>query len=314
MGAVTGAKQREPSRRKSSHRINFVHPLQGSRAPWDHVLAVAASRELAAAAAREARVTYREARGPNEEPAVRQGPAAEVCDVPAGRLAPVRRPTAYRGMPNGIGRLAVPNQDGPAAVWVESLHEMAQVKDQWLTEPTRSVMTQPFRLEFVWAQGVRSRVPDFVADLSTGERVLVDVTSARVLKDPQRAAAFALTGVWARSVGMRYELRMEMPRQRQRERNLSFLWCHFGQHGRPDPEFLDVVGPRCPLTVKAAAKALGGGRMRYMCGPRCFIRCAPHLLQRSASRSHSGTVDAAAAFMRRRRRRPGFPARSMARG
>lgn len=244
-------------RRKSSRRVNFIPPLLGPRASWEHVLQVSRNPKDARDAAHGAHITYRKASDLAETPSVCFGPVAELADIPVASLAPVRRPTAYKGMPNYIGRVAMWNEFGPDAVWIESLNELGHVKDLCLTEPVRSLMTQPVRIEFAWMDGVRSHVPDFLVELVTGQRVLIDVTRSRATADEQRSATWALTAAVARTLGMRYEVRTELPEQRVK--NLSFLWCHRRPDGDRDAVFREVVAPRLPLTISAASRALGGG-------------------------------------------------------
>ena len=147
-----------------------------------------------------------------------------VRDINPDQLSSCRRPPSHIGMPNFIGLLPVPASDPRKSVWFESLNEQHHYIDLMLTGAVAQLETQPFRIEWPFARGVREHTPDAFALTRDGTRVLIDVTRQQRLEDPAALAIFVLTAMTAAALGWDYELRVELPLQRVR--TLRFLWAY----------------------------------------------------------------------------------------
>ncbi len=167
-------------------------------------------------------------------------------------------------MTNYISRVCVPSEGQDArAVWCESFNEMSHLRDLLLTVRPTQVATQAMRLEWVFASGVRSHVPDFLVRTAAGHMILVDVTTATKLEDPKLRAILQLTSATAHVLGWTYEVRTELPPQRVR--NLNFI--HASGHDTVQDRLAAARKLRqatWPVDVQRASELLGGGAKGFM--------------------------------------------------
>lgn len=190
----------------------------------------------------------------------------KTCDVQRAAtltpdvLAEVRRPVSYQGMRNYIGRMALPSVDREAhAGWFESRNEQENYRDLLLTCPVSQMSTQPMRLEWPFASGVRTHVPDALYVTVDGVVTLMDVTRRARVDNGEARAVFVLAQATAIALGWRYELRAELAAQHQR--NVSFVYAH--RHAPPERAAGWAQAARAlpeTCTVQHAAAALGESR------------------------------------------------------
>lgn len=199
-------------------RVDFLESLRGPRAPWEEVVSAAQDAALAREVALTSSVTIREV-----DP-VSGRDRQKACDVPGAAtltpdvLAEVRRPVSYHGMRNYIGRMALPSVDREAhAGWFESRNEQETYRDLLLTRPITQMTTQPLRLEWPFASGVRTHVPDALYVTVDGVVTLLDVTRRARLDSAEAHAVFVLAQATATALGWRYELRGELSAQHHAE-------------------------------------------------------------------------------------------------
>jgi hypothetical protein len=240
--------------------VDFLESLRGPRAPWEEVVSAAQDAALAREVALTSSVTIREV-----DP-VSGRDRQKACDVPGAAtltpdvLAEVRRPVSYHGMRNYIGRMALPSVDREAhAGWFESRNEQETYRDLLLTRPITQMTTQPLRLEWPFASGVRTHVPDALYVTVDGVVTLLDVTRRARLDSAEAHAVFVLAQATATALGWRYELRGELSAQHQR--NVSFVYAH--RHAPPErvPGWVQAArGLPETCTVQHAAAALGQSR------------------------------------------------------
>ena len=248
---------------RQGRRVHFIPPLGGAPAKWaivlDSVSDTGESRRIAATATATLRRW-------SPETLTAQVETAQVSDLSAvtpDELMDVRRPASHKGMKNYISRVRVPSQAHDVrAVWCESFNELAHMRDLLITRDLLQVSTQPLRIEWLFAQGSRWHVPDFLCRDRGGATVLVDVTTTRVLEDPRKRAIFAITAATAGAIGWRYEVRTELPAQRAR--NLGFV--HAARHVRGEGSESALHRLRhhpLRLDVLAAVQLLGAGPDAY---------------------------------------------------
>lgn len=243
--------------------MDFLESLRGPRAPWEEILAAAHDPAVARQVALSSSVTIREVdqvsgRGRRKTCDV-QAAAALTPDV----LAEVRRPVSYQGMRNYIGRMSLPSVDREAhAGWFESRNEQENYRDLLLTRPVAQMSTQPMRLEWPFASGARTHVPDALYVTVDGVVTLLDVTRRARLDSAEAHAVFVLAQATAALLGWRYELRAELTAQHQR--NVSFVYAH--RHAPPERAAGWAQSARAlpeTCTVQHAAAALGESRPDY---------------------------------------------------
>ena len=221
----------------------------GIRASAHQVQEVVESVGPGTALEEQVRVTFRESSGADADPTVRHGRVTDIAEVPVGRLATVRRPASYNGMRHYISRMVVANEGVNTAVWAESRNELTHFRDVVISQPVRSAMSQPARLEFAFAHGVGSHIPDLLIETDDGHRLLYDITKDDPRDDPVRSAVFRLTAEVARSLGWRYAVRF--PCTQQRSRNVDLVWAHRGstrEIAPATPELVELLG-QLPLPL-----------------------------------------------------------------
>lgn len=210
-------------------RVTFLPQLRGPRTSWADLEALVsdeAAREAAAGVARVSTCCLQRA----GRPVVHQHGLDEAMSFSVERLAHVRRPVSYKGMRNSIGRMCLPGAGpDPRSGWFESRNEQDNYRALLLERPVQAMATQPMRLEWPLAGGVRSHVPDAVYRTRDGRLTLLDVTRRERLDNPRALAVFVLAQATARAIGWDYEVRVELEPQHQR--NVSFIYSH--RH-RPD--------------------------------------------------------------------------------
>lgn len=155
---------------------------------------------------------------------------SQLREITADRLFPVRRPLSYKGMKNYVGCFAPLRGDESTdptgerderLTWFESFNERTHFR--CLSMRHRGPFaSQPMRLQWTFADGIRTHVPDALLTTSTGT-TLVDVTTRKKLTDELNLAIFTLTRETARSLGWDYQLRTEMPEQV--ENNVDAVWA-----------------------------------------------------------------------------------------
>ena len=244
-------------------RTNFIPALEGRPAKWAEVIDSTADLGASAVLAKAAVAAILIA---DDDGA----PTVETADVNVlKRLVPdqlfaVRRPVSHQGMTNYILRVCVPSAHHDArAVWCESFNEMSHLRDLLLTTRPTQVSTQPMRLEWVFASGVRSHVPDFLVRTANGGMTLVDVTTERKFDDPKVRAIMQLTGATAKALGWTYQVRTELPPQRIRNVNFIHASGHDIRHDQPSAArtLRQATGP---VDVERARGLLGGSATGYM--------------------------------------------------
>lgn len=178
-----------------------------------------------------------------------------------GRLAPdelieVRRPTSFPGKKSFSGKLPVPTiAHRTRSVWFESLNELYHYRDILISDDVVQLSTQPFEITWVFSQGIRSHIPDCLLQTGDGRRVLIDVTTREKVADPRNLAILRLTSATARAAGWSYEVRTEMPAQRQR--NISFVLAHRpAAQEQLDDWLARLARVRLPQTTYALARDL----------------------------------------------------------
>ncbi len=244
-------------------RTSFIPPLEGKPASWAEVIDAAAdaTRRAALAESLIATTLTADAEG---HPVVGTADTAALKRLAPDQLFAVRRPVSHKGMKNYVSRAAVPSERHEArAVWCESFNELSHLRDLLLTVLPTQVTTQPLRLEWVLASGVRSHVPDFLVRCADGRTILVDVTTSSKLDDPRLRAILQLTGATAEAVGWDYQVRTELPPQRVR--NLNFLHAsrHDTRQDRPSGA-RQLRQARGTVDVQRASVLLGGGAQGYL--------------------------------------------------
>lgn len=238
-------------------RTNFIPSLEGRPAKWAQVTDIAADpteRATVAAATTSTLLTI----GADGQPCVATADVDSLKPLVPDQLLPVRRPASHKGMTNYISRAVVPTEVHEArAVWCESFNELSHLRDLLITRQPTQVTTQPFRLEWVIAAGVRGHVPDFLLREADGRMLLVDVTTTSKLKDPRLRAILQLTAATTRAAGWDYQVRSELPVQRVR--NLNFL--HAGRRDTIQDRLAATRQLRQahgPVDVQRASEILGG--------------------------------------------------------
>lgn len=171
-------------------------------------------------------------------------------------LVEVRRPASHKGKSSFAGRLPVPTRIHEVrAVWFESLNEYHHYLDLLLTRPVVAMASQPLEISWSTVDGSRAHVPDAVIEETDGSRTLIDITTADKLFDPRVMTVFQLTDATAAAMGWRYELRTELPPQR--EHNLRFVWAHRTSPDRT-AELRELVSRAVlPQSVRQLARTLG---------------------------------------------------------
>jgi hypothetical protein len=244
-------------------RTNFIPPLKGRPAQWAEVIDAAADREARAAVAQASVATVLIA-GDDGSPLVETADVGALKGLVPDRLCAVRRPASHQEMTNYISRVCVPSEGPDArAVWCESFNEMSHLRDLLLTVRPTQVATQAMRLEWVFASGVRSHVPDFLLRTAGGHMTLVDVTTVTKVEDPKLRAILQLTSATAEGLGWTYEVRTELPPQRVR--NLNFI--HASGHDTLQDRLSAARKLRQatgPVDVQRASELLGGGGKGFM--------------------------------------------------
>lgn len=249
----------------TSHRLGgrteFLPRTGGDPVSWPHFVEfVGRELERPATVAEMTRISVRRWVLGRSSPEVQNLPLAEASRVMPDELTEVRRPVSYRGMRNYIGRIPLPSQEHLAhAGWFESRNEQENYRELVIRRPVTQMVTQPMRMEWLLAAGVRTHVPDALYVDATGQMTLVDVTRLSRLQDPSARAVFTATGLTAQELGWRYELRVELAPQHRR--NVAFVYSH--RHANPE-EAAEWVrrGRELPDTVQLAQAATRLGNHR----------------------------------------------------
>lgn len=181
---------------------------------------------------------------------------AELQRLAPDELIEVRRPTSFPGKSSFSGKLPVPTIAHRArSVWFESLNELYHYRDTLISDDVAQFSTQPFEITWVFSKGIRTHIPDCLLQAGDGRRVLIDVTTEEKVADPRNLAILRLTAATARAAGWSYEVRTEMPAQRQR--NISFVLAHRPAALEQLDEWLRrLARVRLPQTTYALARAL----------------------------------------------------------
>lgn len=212
---------------RQGRRVHFIPPLGGAPAKWTIVLDNVSDTQEMRRIASTATATLRRWSPETLKAQVETAQVSDLSAVTPDQLMEVRRPASHKGMKNYISRVRVPSEAHEVrGVWCESFNELAHMRDLLITRDLLQVSTQPLRIEWLFAEGTRWHVPDFVCRERGGATVLVDVTTKRVLQDPRKHAIFAITAATAAAIGWKYEVRTELPAQRAR--NLGFI--HAARH------------------------------------------------------------------------------------
>ncbi|GAB47897.1 hypothetical protein MOPEL_030_00080, partial [Mobilicoccus pelagius NBRC 104925] len=246
--------------RRGGH-ISFLDEVRGPRASWDEVRRVAQSPTDRQAVAAAAFVATRRWDAETHAVATVTGGVGSL-ELDPSLLLEVRRPLSYQGMRNRIGRLPVPSTEGQRSVWFESRNEQENYWDLLISRRVVGMATQAMRLEWPFESGVRTHVPDALAELADGTVLLIDVTSSRRLSDPNTAAVWLLTGATASALGMRYEVRTEL--SRQSARNLSAVWARRQANPGQRRAWIDRARHVAfPTALLPFARVLGEGDPNY---------------------------------------------------
>lgn len=222
-----GARNRAPSTvaHRRGRRSRLIPAVSGSPAPWASMVEIAQDEFLLARVAGQARLTGRIWDRDDATVRVSTLTVADARDWDPDELLEVRRPASHKGKQSYAGRVTVPTQwHEVRAGWFESLNEYHHFLDVLLTRLVAAMATQPFEVSWATEVGIRTHIPDALFRCVDGSRTVVDVTSQDKLTDPRVRAVFLLTRATAAALGWGYELRVEMPPQR--EHNLRFIWAH----------------------------------------------------------------------------------------
>lgn len=243
---------------RGGRATSFIPSVGGRAAPVDDLVAVLHDLARRESVASSAHVTVRTFLG-GKMPAPLTVPLDGARTAEPDALCDVRRSVSYVGQQNYAGTVVTPTQWWAwRAVWCESFNERYNYLDLILERGARQVATQCMRLEWRFPSGQRTHVPDAFVLLHDGTRLLVDVTTTKRLEDPAARAVFALTAQTCAALGWEYEVRTELPLQRQR--NLSFLRtfqsCPPALVSRARAA-LNAVS--LPSQIHIAAKTLGDG-------------------------------------------------------
>lgn len=244
-------------------RTNFIPALEGKPAKWADVIDSVSDAQKRASLAKSVVATTL-IRDPDGRPTVTTADVDVVAQLTPDQLFAVRRPASHRGMRNYISRATVPSQAHESrAVWCESFNELSHLRDLLITSRPTQVSTQPLRLEWVFASGVRSHVPDFLLRVAGGKTMLVDVTTRSKLDDPRLRSILQLTRATAETIGWEYEVRTELPPQRVRNLNFVYAGRQDIRQDRSSAARL-LRQARGPIDVERASQLLGGGPHGYL--------------------------------------------------
>lgn len=248
---------------RGGRRVSFIPPVSGPRASWEAVSRAATQprryRELVESASITCRVV-----DDGRRSRIVHHSAIELSDIEPDALLDVRRPTSYVGQSNFVGTITAPSDHWEwRAVWCESLLERSHYHDLLIALPVRQLATQGLRLEWYTPTGVRYHVPDALALLADGTRLLCDVTTLKRFESPRVRSVFDLTAATCEFIGWDYEVRVEMPAQRAR--NVRFLRA-FRQLESPRDERARARWRNAqisvPVQIHPLARSLGDGDVR----------------------------------------------------
>lgn len=250
---------------RGGRRTWYVSGVTGSRGSKEDLVATLqnSAQSQAVAAAATATVCVVDSGSRQQRTVALRGLAAAQPDA----LGDVRRSVSHVGQPNYAGTIVAPTESWAwRPAWCESLNERYHYLDLLTALPVRQMATQCMRFEWRLPSGIRTHVPDAFLFLEGERRVLVDVTTASRLESPPTRAVFALTAATCRELGWGYEVRPEMPLQRQR--NLSFLRCFARASPTRLQQWRSAAGAVIfPVGVDQLARVLGDGDARRGLGP-----------------------------------------------
>lgn len=156
-------------------------------------------------------------------------------------------------MANYIGRFAVPDGSGGSHdAWFESLNELAHLRDLMLTVDVATLSSQSVLVGWKLPSGYRFHFPDLIVTSLDGTVTFVDVTRVERLTRPAALAQFGLMAATAHTLGWSFEVRTELPRQRQATQSHVYACRHSLSQDQINPS-------EAQMPLRTWARSLGRG-------------------------------------------------------